>query len=373
MNQNAQDIRIELERRILHGLACEWEASLWVLDDPHRRRMKKPLFSIRDLKNTWGSWSLTKREICLSRRLVTSHPWDAVREVLLHETAHQLAEQVLGGKDETPHGAAFLKACHLLRANPKASGAYPLLQDRVRREQTDRNDRILIRIKKLLALAQSRNRFEAEAAMLKAHELIAVYNIDRMALEKRRHYLSIFLTRPALRHSRDVYHLAHLIQEFYFVHGIWVPAYVVEKGKMGRVLEISGTRQNIAMAGYVHDYVNRFIEMEWTRYNRTRGLNSYRRTDFAVGIIEGFRQKLSGKGQKEVTTRHDPHPMLVEDVQLERYVSYKYPHTASFRRTASYQDEGILQDGVAVGKRLILHKGISEKATGKRGLIGYSG
>jgi hypothetical protein len=182
MKRDFHTIETELERRMLHGLACEWDAALWVLDDVHRRRMKKPLFSILDLKNTWGSWSSKNGEICLSRRLVTTHPWDAVRDVLLHEMAHQMAEQVLGGMGETPHGTAFLKACHLLRANPKASGTYPLLQDLIHREQTDRNDRILIRIKKLLALAQSRNRFEAEAAMLKAHELIAIYNIDRMAL-----------------------------------------------------------------------------------------------------------------------------------------------------------------------------------------------
>lgn len=373
MPRNLHDIETELERRMLYGLACEWEAALWVLDDTHRRRMKKPLFSIRDLKNTWGLWSAKKGEISLSRKLVITHPWDAVRDVLLHEMAHQMAEQVLGGIGEAPHGAAFLKACHLLRANPKASGTYPLLQDHIHSEQIDQNDRILIRIRKLLALAQSRNRFEAEAAMLKAHELIATYNIDRMALEKRRRYFSIFLTQPALRNSRDVYHLAHLIQEFYFVQGIWVPAYVVEKGKMGRVLEISGTRQNIAMASYVYEFVKRFIEMEWGRYNRTKRLNRFRGTDFAVGIIEGFHQKLSGAGETKAAPAHDRHPVPTDDPQLKKYVAYKYPHTASFRRTASGQDEGIVEDGMKIGRKLILHQGIEEKKSGRKPLIGFSG
>ncbi|MBW1696285.1 MAG: hypothetical protein JRK26_05755 [Deltaproteobacteria bacterium] len=76
--------------------------------------------------------------------------------------AHQLTEQAWGILDDTPHHvAAFLKACHLLRANPKASGAYPLLRDRILRKQTDGNDRLLSRVQKLLALAQKKIIFKA--------------------------------------------------------------------------------------------------------------------------------------------------------------------------------------------------------------------
>ena len=42
-----------------------------------------------------GQWSPARREICLSRQLVENHPWDEIREVLRHETAHQLADAVL--------------------------------------------------------------------------------------------------------------------------------------------------------------------------------------------------------------------------------------------------------------------------------------
>ena len=111
-------IQNELEHRILQGIACEWEAAIWVLSPTHRQLMKKPLFRLKDLRYTWAYWSEEKREICLSRRLVFNHPWDAVREVLLHEMAHQLTQQVLKDGNETPHGPTFQKACYLLRANP---------------------------------------------------------------------------------------------------------------------------------------------------------------------------------------------------------------------------------------------------------------
>ncbi len=115
----------------------------------------------------------------------------------------------------------------------------------------------MTRIKKLLALAESSNAHEAEAAMMKAHELIAKYNIDLINTNERREFMSIFLGKPALRHWREDYHLAGLIQDFYFVQGIWVPAYVVDKEKMGRVLELSGTARNLKIAEYVLEFVRR--------------------------------------------------------------------------------------------------------------------
>ena len=369
MADTKHQIQEQLEHRILHGLACEWETAIWVLEPQYHRSMKKPMFCLKDLKKTWGYWSGEREEICLSRSLVLNYAWDTVREVLLHEMAHQLAEQVLHATDKPPHGKNFLKACHLLRANPRASGRYKPLRERLDDENIDSNDRLLIRIKKLLALAQSRNKHEAEAAMVKAHELIKKYNIDILQLEENRNFHSLFIGKPALRNPREVYHLARLLQDFYFVQGIWVSAYVMDKGKMGRVLEISGTRPNLAMASYVHDFVNRYVENQWNRYNRKKKLNRYRKTDFAVGIIEGFREKLLSQGPVEKTPAETHAVVTVEDPQLESYMTYKYPRTVSFKRNVSNQDESVVRDGKQVGKKLVIHKGISEKSKAAPRLI----
>ncbi len=39
-------IQEELERRILHGLACEWESARWILSSSNREKLRKPLFSL---------------------------------------------------------------------------------------------------------------------------------------------------------------------------------------------------------------------------------------------------------------------------------------------------------------------------------------
>jgi hypothetical protein len=362
--------QVELERRILRGISCEWEAALWVLDSSYRKLMRKPLFGLRDMKKKWGYWSGEKHEICLSRSLVLSHSWDSVREVLHHEMAHQFAEQVLGARNEPPHGPQFLRACSLLRANPKASGSHALLDERLyHRSTTVARDKMMLRIKKLMALAESQNQHEAEAAMAKAHELIAKYNLDLITHDENRGFISLFIGRPSMRHTREDYHLARLLQEYYFVCGLWVPAYVLERGKMGRVLEVSGTPQNIKIASYVYDFVRHFISSQWHGYNRDKGLNRFRKTDFAVGIIEGFRSKLKSQVEGKKRTEDRLALIKIEDPQLMKYIRYRYPHTARFRRKISSQDDGIVADGMRVGRKLVISKGIAQKGKSKRPLI----
>jgi hypothetical protein len=279
-----------------------------------------------------------------------------------------MAEEVLGGQRETPHGPFFRRACDLLRANPRASENYQPLDDRISRESLDGEDRTLVRVKKLLALAESSNRHEAEAAMAKAHELISKYNLDLLRTEKQKEFISLLVGRPALRHFLEDYALAGLLQDFYFVRGVWVPGYVPEKRKMGRVLEISGTIPNVRIADYVHGYVQRFIAMEWKKYNSDGALNRYRLTDFAQGIIEGFRSKLVSE-EEEWKKEHASYALVKkEDPLLKEYVSYRYPHTGTIQAGGGSQDPRVRKDGKRIGKDLVISKGIME-GSGKRGRL----
>jgi hypothetical protein len=362
-----------VERRILHGLACEWEAALWVLDPEQQRSMRRPLFSIRELKTRLGYWSCDKREICLSRQLVLNHGWDAVKEVLVHEMAHQFVDEVLKTPgEETPHGPTFQRACCLLRANPKASGSFAPLDTRIQAETEHMEDNRTVRVRKLMALAQSCNRHEAESAMAKAHELMAKYNLDRIERADTIEFFTLFVGCPRLRHRREEYRLAGLVQDFYFVYGIWAPAYVLEKGKMGRVLEISGTRQNVKVASYVFDFVVRYIDSQWSQYNKDRRLNEHRKSDFAVGIIEGFRSKLESQ-RKQVEEKIRLNALIrKKDRPLMDYVAHRYPHTVNFRSTASRRSPRIFADGIQIGRQLIIAQGIAERSVREVALIGRS-
>jgi hypothetical protein len=228
------------------------------------------------------------------------------------------------------------------------------------------------RIRKLLALAQSSNPFEAEAAMLKAHRLMRKYQVERVGERKRAEYISVFLGRPAVRHTRDIHHMAGLLQEFYFVRCIWISAYVLERGKMGRVPEISGSPKTVRLASYAYDCIRRYIASCWENFNSHRSLTSHRRTDFAVGIIEGFRRKLLSHQRSHLPGRRSHALIPLRDPALDRYVRERYPQTRS-RRIRGGADADVYSAGLSAGKRLIIAHGIERNSTANRGFLQNAG
>lgn len=357
-------IQKKLENSILFGLSREWETALWVLPPDIRSLIKKPLFSLGQHKKQLAYWNSERREISFSREFALNYPWDSIKEVLLHEMAHQLTHEVLKIKNQPPHGPAFRKACVLLKANPKASGSYPPLSERVKNGYLDEKDKTLVKIKKLLALGESKNIHEAESAVAKAHHFIEKYNIDLLEHDAERNFISVFVGKPSLRHFKEEYLLAKLLTEHYFVYGIWVTSYVIEKEKMGRVLEISGTPHNVKIASYVYDFIRNQINIAWNLYNSDKGLNRYHKSDFSAGVIEGFDAKL--KAQKNSDNKNSsPNGKnklkLINDPKLKEYASNKYPGVKNFKRTISNQDQTIVKDGEKIGRKIILAHGVEEK------------
>jgi len=352
------------EHLILMGLSHEWDLAARDLAADYRRRLRRPLFRLADMSGRLGVWDPVKREICLNRRLAVAHPWDEVRDVLLHEMAHQLAQTVLGGGAQTAHGPAFQEACLMLRADPAPTAARKPLHERVAARCSQAEDPLRQRIRKLLSLAQSRNVHEAEAAMRKAHALMARHHITTLETDPARSFTSVFLGRPALRHFKETYFLANLIQDFYFVQGVWVPAFVVAKGKMGRVLEVSGTPVNVSQASYVFDFVETYVDCRWQAMQQGRRLTRYQKSDFAVGIIEGFRHKLEkdkladcSPSQKALIRQPDP--------RLNAYLHRRHPRTSRIQR-GGRQDQEIFRHGFEAGEEMVLHRGITESSGDSR-------
>ncbi|MGD9975355.1 MAG: DUF2786 domain-containing protein [Desulfatirhabdiaceae bacterium] len=354
----------DIENRILHGLSSEWDSASWEIQADIRKKLKKPLFVLRDYSRKLGYWAFENQEIGMNRQFALTHSWNDIREVLFHEMAHQLATQGMGARHEPPHGVTFQKACRILRANPQPTGQYIPLSRQIMDGQTDETDKTRMRIQKLLALAESSNVHEAESAMMKAHELIAKVEMEHVSQNSQRDYYSLFLGQPALRHLREAYSLAHLLRDFYFVRCIWISAYVLEKGKMGRVLEISGTARNLQIASYVYEFIKRFIDFEWSEYSRDKKLTLHRKSDFAYGILAGFRARLEKKPDSTGHTKSRSGSLVpIEDRQLKQYISVRYPHLRSFSRGGGSCNPGVLSDGKNVGKRLVIHQGITSSTS----------
>ncbi|MEI8079854.1 MAG: DUF2786 domain-containing protein [bacterium] len=351
-----------LERRLLLGLDREWDLATAWLPQPIKTRLRPPLFAIHDLGACWGRWTGGHwREMAFSRDLVLNHSWDAVVEVLRHELAHQLADEMEGAGDEPPHGPAFLRMCTLTGANPRASIGFSPLDTRLFTDaEPPAADHLLLRVRKLLALAGSPNSHEAELAMRKAHELMARYNLDLLGRDAPREYLSVFLGQSALRHPRAAHLLANLLQEYYFVRTIWASSYILEKERMGRVLEISGTLANVRVAHYVHDFVSRCMAAEWERY-RPAGHPRSREDHaaFAVGLLTGFAEKLCAQRAVGLSTTPAKALLKLKDARLDAYFARRYPAVNKGRTNGWAPDATVFEHGRSRGRALVIHRGVT--------------
>jgi hypothetical protein len=354
----------EFHRRIARSLELEWDLAVAGLPEEIRAAVRRPGFSLIRTTHVLGQWVREPvREIRLSEACVLNHPWYAVVDVLRHETAHQLADE-LYGETEPPHGETFAHLCYFLHANPKASGGYPTLDDAVLTARADEDDRIMARIRKLLALSGSPNRHEAEQAMAKARELMAKYRVALPGQRTDSDFVSIVLGEPSLRHGLEVHALAALIREHYSVRTIWVPMAVPAAGKLGRALEICGTRQAVQLAHYAFDFVCHVIHSEWRGYRPGVRLGVNGRRDFALGMIAGFSALLA----EQVRTSPQVAALVRrEDPALEEYFDERHPHRHQTRAGRGVRvNHTVRRDGEILARRIGLRHGVQPATAGDR-------
>ncbi|MEA1966704.1 MAG: DUF2786 domain-containing protein, partial [Thermodesulfobacteriota bacterium] len=300
------EIREKLENQLVEKLKFEWDQAVWTMKqrDPQLAgRIKQPGILLSDMKSLLGVWNTKNQEILLSRNLVLNGRWDSICEVLRHEMAHQLASTFPEQQNEKPHGKIFIECCKILCANPKASGSYQTLEQRIWGNEDSENDKMMLKVKKLMSLASSANRHEAESAAAKANQLIARYNIDIIKNDKKRNFESIIITSPCLKRTQSEKMASIILMNYYFVKTVWMSVYMPEKQRMGRVLEISGTPSNIKIADYIFHYILKYAENCWQKYKKENP-SCRSRSGFMTGVVNGFSDKLDNQKAAGIKQQH---------------------------------------------------------------------
>ena len=338
-----------LHRAWLKKLRDEWQV---VNRDKLANRLKLPVFLIDRASKRLGFWDTRQRTLGISEAHIWQHPWLDVLETLKHEMAHQYVSEVLGIHDETSHGAAWRETCRLLDVAPQATavpGQAP---------ETE-TDRMLHKVKKLLALAESPNVNEAESAMAAAHALILRYNLDVAKAVHAPDYAWLRVGATAAAIGLDAKLVASILSRWFFVECVWVSVYVARNDRMERQLELLGTGTNLELAHYAHDFLHAACESLWRAHARA-GLRGTRR-EFVAGVLTGFSQKLQAERQV-----HAGRGLVwLGDPALGGYVKSRYRHLRSMSSTGVRQSEAH-QAGVSAGQKLRIHQGIHATGSGGR-------
>jgi len=338
---------------LVRELAMEWRH---VNASHFKDALVAPAIALVASRAHLGRWHGATRTLEISRPMVLAHPWGAVVEVLKHEMAHQYVDEVLRARDEAAHGKAFRDVCARFGVDASAAG----LPDA--RPADDPRARVIERVARLLALAESPNVHEAEAAMAAAQRLMLKYNVELAA--GARAYAFRQLGDPSGRVGEDERVLAAILAKHFFVEVIWVPAYRVREGKRGSVLEICGTTENLAMAEYAHAFLRHTARELWEEHKKKTGSRSNRdRRTFLAGVMTGFADKLARQAQKSASEGL----VWVGDADLHRFYRARHPHIRNVRYGGQRRTEAFAS-GKEAGKRIVLTKPIAG-ATNNRGRL----
>jgi hypothetical protein len=351
----------ELSAALEAALVRELRATFWQLNLTFfKGALRAPTIELVPTRHNLGRWWQATRTIEISRPLVLGHPWTAVVEVMKHEMAHQYVHEVLGETEQTPHGRAFQDACARLGIDARASG----LPDAPVDPGQGAQEKIVERIVRLLALAESPNRHEAEAAMAAAQRLMLKHNLDAVHADASREYRPAHLGKPTGRVAEHERLVAMILGKHFFVEAIWIPVYRPAEALRGSVLEICGTPANLAIAEYVHGFLHTTAERLWREHQLERGIRSNReRRTFLAGVMVGFADTLA---RQDAKNRSDG-LVWVQDGDLARYFRKRHPSIRHVRHAGQRRTDA-WASGREAGRKIVLHKPV-QAATESRGRL----
>jgi hypothetical protein len=306
---------------------------------------------LSDASSRLGRWNGPARTIELSRALFVEHGWGVVVEVLKHEMAHQYVDEVLGVHDETDHGPVYQRVCAERGIDARASGLPKAVPG-------GEEERVLGRIQRLLALAESQNEHEAQNAAGAAQRLMLKYNIECVLRGGASAYGFRHLGKPSGRLGASPRLLAAILSDFFFVEVIWVPVWRPLEGKRGNVLEVCGTPHNLELAEYVHAFLSNTAERLWREYKKGSGARAARNHEaFLSGVMSGFRERL----ERERDRNQREGLVWVGDAELEGYFRSRHP-SIRWTRIAARGGADAYARGREAGRAIVLHRGVKAGA-----------
>ncbi len=333
--------------------------------------MRLPSLELSCSEEALGRWKGgCHRLLSVSLVLINNYKWEYVQEVLYHEMVHQYVEEVLGNLDSLPHGEVFKRICQENGIDPTATGDIQSWVEKRNKSSfvSSENHKILNKVHKLLALAQSANEHEAQNAMAKAHEFLLKHNLSLLDVQVKLNYIFKQIGEVGRRNPIKSI-ISSIICKFFFVEAIWTFGYDQHKNRSGQVLEIYGTPENIEMAEYVYGYLQNISELMWVAHKRRENINGNKhRRAFIYGLLDGFYNKLDSR----VVENQSKKLIWKGDPRLKEFYRRRNPRRARSTSRYSHSCQDAYDSGKKQGKSLVIHKGIHGNSKGGGRLLNSS-
>lgn len=277
-----------------------------------------------------------------------------LHNIIRHELAHYLTF-IAHGDTIQPHGPEFRTFCQKLGWGEEVYRATACLEDGppLIEEST-----VLRKVQKLMALATSSNKNEAEQAMIKSQALLLKHNLEYREAEEK-----VFLKR-IMKQKRENAKMRSIgkILETFFV------SIVFSRGKEFTYLEILGDAINVEIAEYVASVLERELENLWNQAQRQANLKgTIAKNSFFLGLAKGYCNKI--QALKREYNREVTSALMVIEQKLIDARAMAYSHLSSTRRHGTHCQESSAL-GEQMGGQLNINPGLS-RASKSEALIGH--
>ncbi len=335
-----------------------------IINYQYNLKLRVPCLEITESQKMAGSWQPGSRTLKLASWLLLDHDWSVVLLVLKHEMAHQYVSEIEQAENEPPHGMSFQRACDrlgLLDQEFRGSSAH---FPQVAKESSSPSSGVQGKIAKLFALAESGNIHEAELALQKGNELLRKYNVERLDSSENSRYNTVIITHRKKRIETYQRSLAAILNDFYFVYIVFSQTFDQHTLENYKSIELTGEMGNLSIAEYVYQFMEKNLAMLWAAYRRESGASAREKNSFYLGVIQGFREKLSANEQRLSSAEKSQTSELIhlKDQALERYYHARYPKIRRLRRQGPRLFRESFESGKEKGAKLVIHKGISRSS-----------
>ena len=285
-----------------------------------------------------------------------------LHNVIRHELAHYITF-INYGDQAQPHGPEFRAFCERVGWGEEVYRATLCLESELNPSSIEDSD-LFRKVQKLLALATSSNKHEAEQAMIKSQQLLLKHNIDSKYMGANDEE-KVVLKRLLKQKKKDtkMRAIATILQTFFVTP-------VFRKTKNFTYLEISGSIVNIQIAEYVANVLQEKLDTLWAQTKKEHELKGIiAKNSFFLGLAKGYYDKINSLKKSYQTDVS--YPLMAIEKKLTEETNMIYPRLLSSKSQGSYCSEsGKL--GEQAGRQLNINPGVEKASKNSEAFLTYN-
>lgn len=223
------------------------------------------------------------------------------------------------------------------------------------------NSDLLKKIKKLMALANSPNKHEAEVAAMKAQELMLKHNLTSQTVNAHNFdYVNEGNDHAFSKISDEVNAIQSILSRFFFVRVYFDKTFAgyTRAGKRSYIqsLRIVGTRENVEVAQYVYSFLVNTFQRLWKEYAKENKAPVSHRKSFMWGLYSGLTDKLTEQ-QKKV--ENEMGLVVVPDAKLALFMKTSLNLKSRRGNSTGIRSSDAHAQGKAQGRNINIARGLT--------------